>query len=278
MKSAGEAGALMAAALLLAGCAQKKRLTLYVEEDGGTVPFTMRFARSSELPPPKGKDPAEAKELVLPRARAAASSRTNARTTLPGREAHEAPLARADMDPLHADPSYMAGPGDAGPPPDEAQIQGRPEVRRPDSLTPLATDRPGRYASPAPFEKLLEKSRVGERTPAGVAPANKGVAVDGAAAVGFFPPQATAALNDEVPESGVADPREIGSYHIQVATNAVFGPILFDKMYPFMADVDVAADLRIRKVKPGGYWLRYALVDLLGFEHPYTKPLRVQLR
>lgn len=270
----------MAVALLLAGCAQKKRLALYVEQDGGTAPFTMKFPRSSDLPPRKGKEPApEPKVIVLPGDRAMAASRDNARMTLRGRNTHEPPLERAPMELAPTEASTMASPGNAGTPPDDSESQGQPEVRHPDSLTPLATDRPGRYASPAPYEKLLERTKLDEATPAGVAPADQRVAVDGPAEIPSFPPQKTAPLNDEVPDSGVADPREIGSYHIQVATSAAaFDPALFDRVYPFMGDIDVANDLRVRKVKPGSYWLRYALVDLLGFEHPYNKPMRVFLR
>lgn len=172
----------------------------------------------------------------------------------------------------------MAAPGDAGPPPDEARVQGRPSTRRPDSLEPLPAERPGRYASPAPLKDLLTLQKPEDRPPAGVAPAEGSAAVDAPAAVAAFPPQPTAALADEVPDTGVAEPTEIGSYHVQVSTSPAFGPILFDKVYPFMAEIDLASDLRSGKVKPGVYWMRYALVDLLGFEHPYAKPQRVMLR
>ena len=172
----------------------------------------------------------------------------------------------------------MASPGAAGPPPDEAHAQGSPEARHPDELTPLPAERLGRYKSPAPLKQILKTQKIEEQAMPDVAPATEEVAIDVSAAVASFKPQSTAALSDEVPDSGVADPTEIGSYHIQLSSSSAFGAVFFDKDYPFMADIDVAADLRIGKVQPGFYWLRYARVDLLGFEHPFSKPLRVALR
>lgn len=268
----------MLMALLLAGCA-RKRAVLRVEQDGGAEPFVMRLARETDLPPPKDQEPSpDSRDIVLARGRVWVASSANARRTHLGREEHEPALERTAREPLRPEPGAMAAPGPAGPPPDEAKNQGRPEARRPDSLTPLPTDRPGRYASPAPLKRQEKSAQVEGPPAAGAAPVDTPVAVDADAAVAAFPPQPTAALADDVPESGVAEPTEIGSYHVQVSTSPAFGPILFDKIYPFMADIDLKTDLAVKKVPPGGYWLRFALVDLLGFEHPFSRPTRIVVR
>lgn len=268
----------MLVALLLTGCA-RRRAVRRAEADGGAQAFAMRFVRESDLPPPKGRDPSpDPNDVFLARSRTWVASSASARRTHLSREEHEPALERTASEPLRPEASKMESPGPAGPPPDDAKNEGRPEARRPDSLTPLPTDRPGRYASPAPLKKQ-EKAEQSEGPPiAGTAPADGPVAVDAAAAVAAFPPQRTAALEDDVPESGVAEPTEIGSYHVQVSTSAAFGPILFDKIYPFMADIDLKADLAVKKVPHGDYWLRFALVDLLGFEHPFSRPTRIIVR
>lgn len=269
----------MAAALILAGCAHKKHSAVYDEREGGEEAFVRPFARTSDLPPPKSQDPPpDPNEIAAPRSQVWAASPASARLAHSRPEPHESAPARAASEPLRPAASVMAAPGPAGPPPEKARAQGRPEVRRPDELTPLPTGRPARYASPAPLRKLLDKPRSEERPLDEVSPGNEEVAVDAAAAAAAFPPQSTAALADEVPDTTVAEPNEIGSYRVQVSTSPAFGPVLFDKLYPFMADIDLKSDLTAGKVKPGRYWLRYALVDLLGFEHPFTRPQRITLR
>lgn len=273
------AGALMAAALLVAGCAQRKKAVLLVGQDGGMEPFVRPFARESDLPPPKGDpSPDPAAELVVPRGHVAPAISERSRLAPSRPEPRESPVERVEREPLRPSPSGMAAPGPAGPPPDESSPQGRPEARRPDILTPLPTGRPQRYASPAPLRRLRSLPGPNERPMDEVAPGDEDVAVDASASTGALPPPSTAALRDEVPDTAVAEPSEIGSYHVQVSSSPSFAPPLFDKVYPFMADIDLKTDLAAMKLKPGSYWIRYALVDLLGFEHPFTRPRRVVLR
>ena len=44
-----------------------------------------------------------------------------------------------------------------------------------------------------------------------------------------------------------------------------------------MADIDLETDMVEAHHPTATYWVRYALVDLLGFEHSFTKPKRMIL-
>lgn len=278
VKRAGEAGALLIVALLLAGCAREKKRVVFREIGAGTEPFLVRPPRATHLPPPHGEKPPEATTAVAAPNSVWTRSKPAERLSQGRKEEREPGSARVKSEFLSQESSTMASPGSAGPPPDEAQVQGEPEARRPDELTPVPAERLGRYKSPAPLKRLLKTQKLDEQAMAEVAPAAEEAPIEVSAAVAGFKHQSMALFGDEVPDSGVADPTEIGSYHIQLSSNSAFGAVFFDKDYPFMADIDVAADLRRAKIEPGFYWLRYARVDLLGFEHPYSKPLRVALR
>jgi len=56
-----------------------------------------------------------------------------------------------------------------------------------------------------------------------------------------------------VTRARVADPSELGSYHVQVSSSRAFAAVLFDKEYPFMANIDLKTDLMTLDVKPGQY-------------------------
>lgn len=162
-------------------------------------------------------------------------------------------------------------------PPDDAKVKGAPEASRPDQLTALPADRPGHYTSPKPLEELKATPKPASFPETVGSPEPEEAALNMSAFPAAFHPAPTEPMADEVPESGVTDPSQLGSYHIQVSTaNAFEGP-LYDKTYPFMADIDLPSDLLGRRTKPGVYWVRYALVDLLGFQHPYTRPQRALL-
>lgn len=279
MTRAGSAGALLAVALLLAGCGAGKAVVRYEEPGGLSGPPVGVVSRKTDLPPPKDDDepepppPAAAVRSAVP---IAASER--GRMAPPSRRFHEPRTERYEGEPLRAESSTQAAPGSAGPPPEKMRAEGNPQVQHPDELTPLPTDRPQRYVSPAPLKKVLNPLRIGERRLAESSFAGESAVIDVSAAPTAFPPQATAALADEVPDSVVADPEQLGSYHVQVSSSRAFGAVLFDKEYAFMADIDLKTDLLALELRPGRYWIRYAVVDLLGFEHPYSRPQRILLR
>lgn len=268
----------MAVALLLAGCDRKKPTVLYDERDGGTAPFVRLLGRKSSLPPPKGKDPPVSPPAgIVARGRILAAASERARLSPPQTHPREPMTQRFRGEPLRSEASRQAAPGPGGPPLEEADPRGDPEARRPDELTALPTDHPQRYSSPAPLKRLLNAPRTDDRPMADVAPCDEDAVVDVSAAPASFPAQSTAPLDDEVPDSVVADPSELGSYHVQVSSSIAFAAILFNKEYEFMASIDLKTDLMALDVKPGEYWIRYAVVDLLGFEHPFTKPQRLLL-
>lgn len=267
------------AALLLCGCRREKPAVQFEERDGGVEPWAAVKVRKPSLPPPKARDALE------PRPSGAASLTFVARAVSEKKRlAPPEPRAREPMkeryggEPLRPEASAQASPGPAGPPPDEAEVQGDPEVREADELTPTPADRPQRYASPAPLKKVLSPLSIGDRRLEDVGPGAEAAVIDVAAAPAAFPPQRTAPLNDEVPDTVVADPSELGTYHVQVSSSPSFGAVLFNKEYPFMANIDLKADLMALDVRPGPYWIRYAIVDLLGFEHPFTRPQRIMLK
>lgn len=270
------AGAVLAASLLLAGCGRRKAVIVHEERGGLSEPPVALVGRKSPLPPVEGRDPPES-PVAAPRARAAASSPDKMKASPPPPRSPESPAGPVGGEALGREESPRRSPGPAGPRPGGHDVQGDPEVRRPDELTPLPTERPQRYASPAPLKKVLTSLRIGDQPLGGAAAADADSEIDVSAAPAAFPPQRTAALDDEVPDSVVADPEELGSYHVQVSSSPSFGGILFDKEYPFMADIDLRKDLLAMEVKAGRYWIRYAVVDLLGFHHPYSRPRRILL-
>lgn len=276
MTRAVRAGAALAASFLLAGCGRSKVVIVSDERGGLSEPPVALVGRKSPLPPVEGRDPPEA-PVPVPRARAAASSQDKMKAAPPPRREPEPPAGPEGGEALGREASRRRPPGPAGPRAGQHEVQGEPEVRQPDELTPLPTDRPQRYASPAPLKKVLMPLRIGDQSLGGAAAADADSEIDVSAAPAAFPPQRTAMLDDEVPDSVVADPEELGSYHVQVSSSPSFGALLFDKEYPFMVDIDLRKDLLAMEVKSGRYWLRYGLVDLLGFHHPFSRPRRILL-
>lgn len=266
----------MAVVCLAAGCGRTKAVIVSEERGGLSEPPVALVGRKSPLPPVEGRDP-PVEPVAVPRAPAADASRDKMKAAPPPPRAPESPAGPAGGEALGQEASARRPPGPAGPRPDAGGVQGEPEVRRPDELTPLPTERPQRYASPAPLKKVLTPLRIGDQPLGDAAAADADSEIDVSAEPAAFPPQRTAALDDAVPDSVVVDPEELGSYHVQVSSSPSFGGILFDKEYPFMADIDLRKDLLTMEVKSGRYWLRYGLVDLLGFHHPFSKPRRILL-
>jgi hypothetical protein len=269
------AGAFTAVALLLTACAHKKPVVRFDDSGGAEEPWVM--ARKSYPPPGKGKDPPpdQGRTAVEKNGRLAVASRPRTRLAPPPRGPREEPLEAAKDDPARPEPSAAASPGPAGPAPDEAQVQGEPDARRPEELSPAPVDRPQRYASPAPLKRVLDMQRSNDARMPDTEAGGDDIVLDASATPAAFPPASTAALNDELPDSVVSDPSELGSYHVQVSSSPVFASTLFNKVYPFMADIDLESDLAAIELKRGGYWIRWAVVDLLGFEHPFVRPKRL---
>lgn len=278
MTRARTAGVLSVVLLLLGGCGRKKPAVQSEEGGGLSEPPIGLVGRKTILPPPKGDEEPEPVPVATSRSAVPLAASERGRKAPPARRFHEPMEKRYGGEALRAESSTQAAPGPAGPPPEEMRAEGEPRAQHPDELTPLPTDRPQRYVSPAPLKKVLSPLRIGEQRLAEASPVREAAVIDVSAAAAAFPPQATASLADEVPDTVVADPEQLGSYHVQVSTSRSFGAVLFDKEYAFMADIDLKTDLIALDLKPGQYWIRYAVVDLLGFEHPFSRPQRILLR
>lgn len=74
--------------------------------------------------------------------------------------------------------------------------------------------------------------------------------------------------NEIVKMLSVADP--VQSYHLQVSMDQNFTSFLLNKNYDAFASIDLN-DL----LPPGNYYMRIALVDLLGFEGKFSAPRQV---
>lgn len=230
-------------------------------------------AGDKEKPPPKPPPPEGGASGVTFDAARLSSARMLAHTP----PAEERAPRGAGLDELAVQPAAIQA-GPPGPPPSAAKTFGDPEVARPDELTPLPQDRPVKYTSPKKLEELKETPKPVTPADASPEPEDEGPALDMAAFPAGFGSPETQPMHDKVPETAVTDPSQLGSYHIQVGTCAAFEGGFYDKVYPFMADVDLPGDLRGKKTRPGYYYVRWALVDLLGFEHPFTRPQRAVLR
>lgn len=164
---------------------------------------------------------------------------------------------------------------DTGEKAEAGQPQGRPAVRRPEEEQLAFPGPPTHYNSPAPLREL----RGGRRMPAIVgADFGDEDGVGGLELAAKRPkdgPPLTPILDDSLPALGISDPDVIGSYHVQISSGPDFTKVLFEKTYPFMSEVDLAEDLAGAPDHVRALWIRYSVVDLLDFEHPFTRPRRI---
>lgn len=197
----------------------------------------------------------------------------------PPRAEDDAPPARDEDDSWRVKPSTQAAAAAApGAKPDPGEPEGHPVARRPDGDQVISPGPPVKYLSPAPLKALATGRKTPGAEDAGPQPGEDlAEAGEGARRPAGAPPVA-AMMDDSLPETGIGDPDAIGSYHVQIASSADFGRVLFDKTYPFMGEIDLAKDLEGAPEHLRTLWLRYALVDLLDFEHPFTRPRRIVRR
>lgn len=75
---------------------------------------------------------------------------------------------------------------------------------------------------------------------------------------------------------------DVASFRVQVATAADFAAVAFDKVYDFLDDVNLndeyLADGKGPKAPGTPVWVRRAMIDLLGFQQPFTEGRRYALR
>jgi hypothetical protein len=89
--------------------------------------------------------------------------------------------------------------------------------------------------------------------------------------VGDLPPPLTQ-LDSDMSGSLELENMLVGAYLIQIATSPDFARLLFSKAYDFMEDQDVFGDIAVLQLRKGYYWVRYAFLDLLGGQHPFSRP------
>lgn len=65
----------------------------------------------------------------------------------------------------------------------------------------------------------------------------------------------------------------VQGYHLQISRDRRFDAPLFDKVYDAVEDIDLSESL-----PPGDYFMRVALIDLLGFEGKFSQPRRVRVK
>jgi hypothetical protein len=76
--------------------------------------------------------------------------------------------------------------------------------------------------------------------------------------------------NEALNMISVANP--VQSYHLQLARDQAFTSLVLNKTYDAFESIDIN-----ESVPPGNYWMRVALVDLLGFEGKFNTPRPVRV-
>lgn len=271
------AAAALCALAPLAGCRARVR-TARAETVQGSPTLPPRPPKTNDPRPP---DDDEKQPPPPPGGGARLAARKDAlrsrKTAPPPAEKDQEPGEEADPYAWRTRLSTAAAGLEAGEHPDAGDQAGTPLARRPDDGTVASPGPPIRYLSPAPV-RALKTARDAPRE-ADEAPDEDEEAAAGRAGA-RRPGRAPAtglALDDEVPESGVGDPNAIGSYHVQIASSPEFARVLFDKVYPFMGEAELNKDLAGAPSRLSEVWIRWSLVDLLDFEHPFTRPRRVRL-
>ena len=267
----------LALLILAGGCRGRRVVAERVELEGALY-------RPPE-PAPKNTDPDDPEDTELPelpptgRKVLQRAERFSVRHGLRRVPASEEP-GRPELEDASPRPAVSSGTaGGPGKKPDEGEVEGDQRTRRPDDVSVSPAGPPLRYVSPAAVKRfqipqrdpkaLEEPAELAEDIQAGA---------DDVPRAGFASTK-TGALSEGIPETLVSDPEALGSYHVQVSLTRSFKKekLVYDKVYPFMADIDLETDMVEAHHPTATYWVRYALVDLLGFEHSFTKPKRMIL-
>ena len=100
---------------------------------------------------------------------------------------------------------------------------------------------------------------------------------------GPSPAQDAAAVAAAPPMSGVDKDEiarllkarlDVGAYRVQMSVARDFSPVIFDRTYDAMKDINLYAEFLASGVKADrdAYWVRIAFIDLLEIEKPFTDP------
>lgn len=80
------------------------------------------------------------------------------------------------------------------------------------------------------------------------------------------PPAPGDALAAQIAELSVGTP--VAAYHVQIARDASFGSVLLDRRFDAYEEIDLGAV----GLPDGSYWVRVAIIDLLGEKGPFSAP------
>jgi hypothetical protein len=148
---------------------------------------------------------------------------------------------------------------------------GAPEGGRSRSERDKKPDIPVQDLTRRPFR--LRQKPAGAGVPAAALPMDSNLAdgVPAAAPDSETPPPLTQ-LDADMSGSLELETMLVGAYLIQISTSPDFARLLFSKVYDFMEDQDAFGDIAALELRKGYYWVRYAFLDLLGGQHPFSRP------
>lgn len=144
----------------------------------------------------------------------------------------------------------------------------------------LESPGPGsRYLSPKQLERMDVREKALDPSSEAEGAELKSLArAGGSPEAGLKAPPALSDLEGAIPSMEISDMSSVGAFHVQMAATPDFAKALFDRTYSIMDDYDIEGDARKAGLRGGSYWVRIALVDLLGFEQPFSQPRRYKLK
>lgn len=75
---------------------------------------------------------------------------------------------------------------------------------------------------------------------------------------------------------------DVASFRVQIATSPEFSKTTFDRVYDFVEDLNLNEEYLLhgtgQKAAGTPIWVRRSVIDLLGFEQPFSEPRRFTLR
>ncbi|MBI5623010.1 MAG: hypothetical protein HY924_04445 [Elusimicrobia bacterium] len=164
------------------------------------------------------------------------------------------------------------------PPLEKAERPDDEALPRPDEYSVAKDGSGSRYLSPAAVKgPAVRESPV---RPSQAAP-SAGKAAPGVAMADVADEAAEVSpLTEAADVLGVVadDPGDVGSTRLQVSRTQDFKVVLIDQVYSFIEDADLYREFQQSGLKDGTYYIRFAVIDLLDFQHPYTRPKRFRLR
>ncbi|MBI5208997.1 MAG: hypothetical protein HY927_03390 [Elusimicrobia bacterium] len=230
--------------------------------------------RDEPSPPP----PLAAPMQPPPKPKASADERGGFRKR-PGPPPKRAAARPKPEVPSKGDPAPQGPPEPAA---REAQGKAAPLDRRPaprpDRYAAEKDDSASRYLSPAAPKGPAVKGGVAaplEGGAAGDEAAPGAATVNVEAAPGVQP---LTEAREDILGMVADDAGDVGAHRIQISRTEDFKAVLFDRTYPFIEDADLRQEFLKSGLKDGAYWMRFAIVDLLDFQHPYSKPRKFRLR